>query len=140
MAASAKSSTESASAASSDGRLSAYLDGELPPDEQARLEQDLAASPGAQAELSDLREVSTLLKTWDTTVQDEHPSQQFAVFVSSGGQSVSAQMRAQALDEEALPVAPVLPQPGRRGAVLRLLLAVVAAILIYLALHFWVLP
>ncbi|MGH7143354.1 MAG: hypothetical protein ACREJ2_04385 [Planctomycetota bacterium] len=121
-----------------EAQLSAYLDGELPAAEQATVEQNLHASAAAQAQLQDLKEVSTLLRTWDGVLQNEHPSQQFSAFVSSGGQSVSADLRAAALEEDPIPIAPVVLEKSRRSGWLLVVAAAVVALAIYLALHFWV--
>jgi len=46
----------------SDDRISAYFDDELPLDQRAQVQEELATSESAQAELNDLHKISSLLK------------------------------------------------------------------------------
>lgn len=120
---------------SGDDRLSAYLDGELPDADRRTVEGDLAGSDARRDELQGLKDVSALLRAWDATVQDAHPSQQFSAFVASGGQEVSAELRQAAVDEEDIPVAEVVQRREPTPLWARMLLAVLAILAVVLVWH-----
>ncbi|HTL51468.1 MAG TPA: zf-HC2 domain-containing protein [Planctomycetota bacterium] len=119
----------------SEARLSAYLDGELPDADRQQVESEIAASAQAQGELQNLKEVSTLLRTWDATVQEAHPSQQFKAFIATGGQSVSAELRAQAAEEDDIPVAPVVRKSEKSPAWMWVVVALLAVLAVALIWH-----
>ena len=118
-----------------DDRLSAYLDNEITGPDRAALEQEIAGSAPARQRLQELKDVSTLLKTWDTAAQDQTASAQFKAFVSSGGTSVSAQLQQQALEDENIPIAPVVRRAKRSLYWLKILAAVLIGVALLFTLH-----